>query len=64
MVFETKSVSELRKGSLQKLTKKPGPQLAKLRPDLGANGVQEKSTKLPRESRRHPGGDSAAPTGA
>ena len=64
MVFETKSEPELRKGSLQKITKKPGPKLGKLRPDLGPNGVQGEPKKCPREPRKDPGGASAAPKGA
>jgi len=64
MVLETKSEPELRKGPLQKKTKKPGPQLGKLRPDLGPNGVQEEPKKFPREPKKDPGGASAAPKGA
>ena len=64
MVFETKSDPEFRKSPFQNKTKKPGPQLGKLRPDLGPNGVQGEPKKCPREPKKDPGGASAAPKGA
>jgi len=53
MVFQRKSEPEFRKGPLRKKTK-----------NLGPKGVQGEPKKYPRESKKDPGGASAAPKGA